>query len=124
MSLRNDRRLPSSSSHDDDPESWFITLAYAEEEAHVQSVETRRNPTDRLSGRSDALDGHRDDKSGIERITYRLDEVAAALGVSRRTIEREREAGRFPAPDLYIGRMPLWVREKLVRWIARGDQRA
>ena len=32
------------------------------------------------------------------RLTYRLDEVAADLGVSRRLIERERAAGRFPGP--------------------------
>ncbi|WP_165253826.1 helix-turn-helix transcriptional regulator [Paludisphaera soli] len=56
----------------------------------------------------------------VDRLTYRLDEVAAALGVSRRTIERERSAGRFPRPDLRIGKSPLWTRESLVRWIAEG----
>ncbi len=59
----------------------------------------------------------------VERLTYRLDEVAALLGVSRRTIERERSAGRFPKPDLHIGRAPLWKRETLVRWIAEGGVR-
>jgi excisionase family DNA binding protein len=58
-----------------------------------------------------------------ERLTYRLDEVAKLLGVSRRTIERERAAGRFPKPDLWIGRTPLWRRETLVQWIAEGGGR-
>jgi hypothetical protein len=54
------------------------------------------------------------------RLAYRLDEVAAALGVCRRLIELERSAGRFPPPDLAIGRAPLWTRETLTAWIAKG----
>jgi len=57
------------------------------------------------------------------RLTYRLDEVAAALGVSRRTIERERSAGRFPKPDLMIGKAPLWAPETLTRWVSEGGSR-
>ncbi len=56
------------------------------------------------------------------RLTYRLDEVAADLGVSRRLIERERAAGRFPQSDIRIGKVPLWTRETLVRWIAEGGR--
>jgi predicted DNA-binding transcriptional regulator AlpA len=59
----------------------------------------------------------------VVRLAYRLDEVAKALGVSRRLIERERSAGRFPRPDLTIGRAPLWTRETLTRWIAQGGGR-
>ena len=51
------------------------------------------------------------------RMTLRLDELAAALGISRRALERERAAGRFPRPDLTIGRMPLWRPETIRRWI-------
>jgi predicted DNA-binding transcriptional regulator AlpA len=54
------------------------------------------------------------------RITLRLDELAAALGVSRRTLERERSAGRFPRPDLHIGKAPLWRPETIHRWIEGG----
>jgi predicted DNA-binding transcriptional regulator AlpA len=57
------------------------------------------------------------------RLTYRLDEVAAALGVSRRTIEREWSAGRFPKPDLMIGKAPLWSPETLTRWVSAGGSR-
>jgi hypothetical protein len=59
----------------------------------------------------------------LERLTYRLGEVARSLGVSRRTLERERSAGRFPKPDLTIGKAPLWTRETLIRWIAEGGCR-
>jgi predicted DNA-binding transcriptional regulator AlpA len=59
----------------------------------------------------------------MERLAYRLDEIARSLGVSRRLIERERAAGRFPKPDLTMGRAPLWTRETLTRWIAQGGGR-
>jgi hypothetical protein len=39
----------------------------------------------------------------VERLTYRLDELAAALGVSRRILERERSADRLLKPDIRIG---------------------
>jgi hypothetical protein len=55
-----------------------------------------------------------------ERMALRLDELAAARGVSRRSIERERSAGRFPAPDLYIGRVPLWRVETARAFLERG----
>ncbi|HZW31001.1 MAG TPA: helix-turn-helix domain-containing protein [Isosphaeraceae bacterium] len=64
-----------------------------------------------------------DSRPAVDRLTYRLDEVAASLGVSRRAIERERAAGRFPAPDVQIGKMPLWRRDTLVGWIAQGGAR-
>jgi predicted DNA-binding transcriptional regulator AlpA len=58
----------------------------------------------------------------VGRLTLRLDELAAALGVSRRAIERERSAGRFPKPDLIIGRMPLWRPETIRSWIEGGGR--
>jgi predicted DNA-binding transcriptional regulator AlpA len=57
------------------------------------------------------------------RMAYRLDELATALGVSRRTIERERSAGRFPKPDLHVGKMPLWTPETIRRWVEGGGDR-
>ena len=54
------------------------------------------------------------------RLTLRLDELAAALGVSRRTIERERSAGRFPKPDIHLGKAPCWRPETIAHWIDRG----
>lgn len=58
----------------------------------------------------------------VERLALRLDEVAAALGIGRRTLERERSAGRFPPPDLTIGKAPLWSPETIRAWIERGGQ--
>ncbi len=55
----------------------------------------------------------------IDRMTLRLDEVADALGVSRRAIERERAANRFPRPDVIIGRMPLWKPETIRDFMAQ-----
>jgi len=51
------------------------------------------------------------------RLAYRLDEVAGNLGVSRRLIERERAARRFPRPDVRLGKGPLCTRQTLLRWI-------
>lgn len=59
-------------------------------------------------------------RPAVDRLTYRLDDLAAALGVSRRTLERERSAGRLPRPDLRIGRAPLWRVETIREWLARG----
>jgi hypothetical protein len=58
----------------------------------------------------------------VERLTYRLDELATALGVSRRILERERSAGRLLKPDLRIGRIPLWRIESVRDWLARGGK--
>jgi predicted DNA-binding transcriptional regulator AlpA len=53
----------------------------------------------------------------LPRLTDRLAEVAKMLGISRRTLERERAAGRFPRPDLHVGKAPLWKIETLRSWI-------
>ena len=56
------------------------------------------------------------------RFAFRLDEIADGYGVSRRAIERERSAGRFPPPDLTIGRMPLWRPETIRKWVEGGGR--
>jgi predicted DNA-binding transcriptional regulator AlpA len=56
------------------------------------------------------------------RLAYRLAELATSLGISRRTLERERSAGRFPRPDLTIGKAPLWKPETIRRWIDSGGK--
>jgi predicted DNA-binding transcriptional regulator AlpA len=51
-------------------------------------------------------------------IALRLDDAAKALGISRRQLERERAAGRFPKPDRVIGtRTPIWHRQTIERWV-------
>jgi hypothetical protein len=69
-----------------------------------------------------ALDKEDELPRTVERLAYRLGEIAAAIGISRRALERERAAGRFPKPDLRIGKTPLWARETLVRWISSGGR--
>jgi predicted DNA-binding transcriptional regulator AlpA len=54
------------------------------------------------------------------RLALRLDDVAAAVGVSRSAIERERRAGRFPKPDRTVGRMPLWTPATIRAWLEGG----
>ena len=56
----------------------------------------------------------------IKRLLWRLDQIAHVLSISRRVLERERSAGRFPAPDLIFGRMHLWRPERIQAWIGGG----
>lgn len=51
-----------------------------------------------------------------------IKKVAAALDCSRRVFERLRASGRFPKPDLLLGRMPRWRRETVQRWIENGGR--
>ena len=62
------------------------------------------------------------DRPRIEPMALRIEEVAIAVGVSRRGIERERAAGRFPQPDLTIGKMPLWRPQTILSFLERGNR--
>ena len=64
-----------------------------------------------------------DEPSFVGRMAYRLDDVAECLGISRRTLERERSAGRFPPPDRTIGKMPIWAASTIRHWIEGGGER-
>jgi hypothetical protein len=66
---------------------------------------------------------HRESSPELDRLTYRFADLVEAFGVSRRTLERERSAGRFPAPDLRIGKLPLWKVATIRRWIDEGGAR-
>jgi hypothetical protein len=61
-------------------------------------------------------------KPPVARLTYGLEELAAALGVSRRIIERERAAGRLPPPDARVGKRVLWRQETIKAWLERGGR--
>jgi predicted DNA-binding transcriptional regulator AlpA len=58
----------------------------------------------------------------IEPLTYRKRSAAIMIGISERTIERLISAGKFPRADAYAGKCPLWTRESLVQWIAKGGR--
>jgi len=68
------------------------------------------------------MDGPRQDHSTPSRLTLRLAEIADSLGISMRALQRERSAGRFPKPDIYIARMPLWKPETIRDWLERGGK--
>lgn len=57
-----------------------------------------------------------------QRLTLRLDEIASMLGVSRRHVERMRSSGKFPKPDLMMGKVPLWTPETIDRWVKGGGE--
>ena len=71
---------------------------------------------------SEAVPTEKAPEAAPERLTYRFNDLPIALGVSRRTLERERSAGRFPKPDPTVGRMPLWRPETIREWIERGGR--
>jgi hypothetical protein len=56
-----------------------------------------------------------------DRLAFRRDELAEALGISARGLERAVHAGNVPRPDLYIGKLPLWRVESIRIWLeSRG----
>jgi predicted DNA-binding transcriptional regulator AlpA len=57
-----------------------------------------------------------------ERLTWGLDDLSALTGLSRRTLERERSAGRLPKPDLRVGKRVLWKPETIREWVEGGGR--
>src|SRR5262245_6464705 len=43
-----------------------------------------------------------------DKLTWDLADISALTGLSRRLLERELAAGRFPRADLRVGRRALW----------------
>lgn len=46
-----------------------------------------------------------------------LADVADALAVSRRVVERLKASGKLPPPDVRIGKLPRWKPATIRRWI-------
>jgi hypothetical protein len=76
-----------------------------------------------LDSLREALERHAAIDPRMRRRTYGIGELAHALGVSRRSIEREKSAGHLPEPDLVIGKRPLWRVESIDAWIGKGGRR-
>jgi hypothetical protein len=91
-------------------------------EGHRALSETLAQLAAMLPRLSQALEHQADDRPRVERLTYRLEELADALGVSRRFVERARAAGRLPKPDLRLGKVPLWRVETIRNWLDRGGR--
>jgi hypothetical protein len=47
-------------------------------------------------------------------------DLARILGVSKRFLERSRSAGTFPAPDVWLGRLPRYTHKSVRAFIANG----
>ena len=56
-------------------------------------------------------------------LAYRKQQSANMCGISARLLERLLAAGKFPRPDAYAGRCPLWTRATLSDWIGKGGGR-
>ncbi len=59
-------------------------------------------------------------QASVERLTWRIEDVAGALGILRRAPGTRAIGGEVPPPDLTIGRMPLWLPETIRAWVAKG----
>jgi hypothetical protein len=44
---------------------------------------------------------------------YRQPQLARRYAMSVRSLQRARQEGRIPAPDLYLGQFPLWSNETI-----------
>jgi predicted DNA-binding transcriptional regulator AlpA len=53
-------------------------------------------------------------------MALRMADLSRLTGLSRRAIERERAARRFPEPDRVVGRVPLWHASTIDQWL-RGN---
>jgi len=53
-------------------------------------------------------------------VAYRKEDAARLLGISPRLLARLASAGKFPRPDAYAGRCPLWTRGTLEGWVRQG----
>ena len=110
-------RAEESASHalrDGQPDSYFAPRALL--------IPLTNHTTPPSTGVQATSPSRRGGSHTVDKLAYRLDEVAAALGISRRTLERERSAGRFPPPDRKIAKCPIWSRETLMRWLAEGGR--
>ena len=74
----------------------------------MQGVEEERPGFEKGSDRAE----------GIEPMLLSLDDVSTALRISRRTAERMRSAGKLPAPDLRLGKLPRWRPSTIEDWIS------
>jgi len=67
-----------------------------------------------------ALERQADGRPWVMRMAYQKKEVAAALSLSEKTIERLISRGQFPKPAARANSVQLWLHEDLVEWLNRG----
>lgn len=59
-----------------------------------------------------------------EAVLWTVNDVAARLGLSRRTIFRLKDAGTLPPPIMLGARLMRWNSHTIETWIAAGCPRA
>ena len=52
--------------------------------------------------------------------TLTREAVSAALGVTLETLRKWRAEGKFPPPDIRIGRIPRWHPSTIDAWVQAG----
>jgi predicted DNA-binding transcriptional regulator AlpA len=59
------------------------------------------------------------ERPAVDRLTLRANELEASLGLSKRLIQKEVSAGRFPRP-VKIGRVSVWPVEVVREFLAQA----
>ena len=54
---------------------------------------------------------------------WSMNDISTYLSVDRRTVERLRASGKFPAPTLVVGRLPRWSPRTVRDWAENGGGR-
>jgi predicted DNA-binding transcriptional regulator AlpA len=55
--------------------------------------------------------------------TLTVADLARILQVDRRTVQRLRNARKFPPPDFELGRLPRWFESTISEWLTNGGTR-
>ncbi len=61
-------------------------------------------------------------RPAVDRLALRPKDLETVIGVDERTIQRWRSSGKFPKPDIAIGRTLLWRVETIKAWLERGGR--
>jgi predicted DNA-binding transcriptional regulator AlpA len=86
-----------------------------------QTAAPTANPlVDAIGRLVQALERQADSRPWVVRMAYQKKEVAAAMNLSEKTIERLLSRGQFPKPAARANSVQLWRHEELVAWLNRG----
>ena len=53
---------------------------------------------------------------------WSIEDISMFLNVNRRTLERLRASGKFPAPAIRLGRLPRWSPRMIREWVEGGGR--
>jgi hypothetical protein len=58
----------------------------------------------------------------VSRLLWDTVAVSTATSIPRRTLERLRASGSFPAPDMRVGKRPYWKPGTIRAWVESGGR--